>query len=257
MNDDDDEPARCAYCREPLQPHEWTKKCERCAVEHHQECFEALSGCSDCAAYASGRRQERPARPRPAKPRQAEVPLPDGFRIERSASELVLEVPWRDATTGPLAVGCVVWNAIVLLGVAFAVSVMKSSVLFGVGILLVVLAAGAAGPVLAYLLLGALLNTTTLRADAQTLSLRSGPVPFPGDDIPVEDIAQLYCKASRSHGKRGRTYLTYDLKLIDRQGQKRDLFGGLQSPEQARFLEQELETFLGIVDRPVRGELEG
>jgi hypothetical protein len=32
--------------------------------------------------------------------------------------------------------------------------------------------------------------------------------------------------------------------------------GGLEAPEPALFIEQQLEMFLGITDRPVPGELE-
>jgi hypothetical protein len=39
-----------------------------------------------------------------------------------------------------------------------------------------------------------------------------------------------------------------------RDGTDVKLIGGLEKPEQAVYIEQQIESFLGIVDHPVQGE---
>ena len=48
--------------------------------------------------------------------------------------------------------------------------------------------------------------------------------------------------------------MTYEVHLIDRNYKHAKLVTGLPSSEHALYLEQEIERFLHIADRPVRGE---
>jgi hypothetical protein len=42
-----------------------------------------------------------------------------------------------------------------------------------------------------------------------------------------------------------------------RDGRERKIMSGLDSPEEALFVESEIEKYLGITDRPVAGEYKG
>jgi hypothetical protein len=52
------------------------------------------------------------------------------------------------------------------------------------------------------------------------------------------------------------TRVTYQLSAISTQNKKIKLLGGLNSPDEVRFLEQKIEEQLGIKDRPVEGEMD-
>lgn len=110
------------------------------------------------------------------------------------------------------------------------------------------------GIVSLYVGLCMLVNSTTIRTDRVTLTLSRGPLPWPGRfAIKVSDIEQFYCRESRRLGKHG-YHSTYAIHMLTHRQEDRLFFGALVSPEQGVFIETELEHFLDIVDRPIRGE---
>jgi hypothetical protein len=68
-------------------------------------------------------------------------------------------------------------------------------------------------------------------------------------------LQQLYTKRHVSHSKNG-TSINYELRVTTTDGRDEKLMGGFNKQEQALFIEQEIEKFLGIEDRPIRGEVE-
>ena len=101
-----------------------------------------------------------------------------------------------------------------------------------------------------------LLNSTRLEVDRQTLSVRHGPVPWPGGiRLPVTDLEQLYVgwevyRAPRS----GRRSYTFTLRAKLKQGGDAVLVGGPIDLDRAKALEQVLELHLGIANVPVTAE---
>lgn len=103
------------------------------------------------------------------------------------------------------------------------------------------------------------LNTTTITADAQTLTIHHGPLPVrKGKQVLVAAIEQLYCKQIKHtrSGKHGtKTFYSYAVfaRLTDKRALP--LVEQLTDPAQALFIEQQLELHLHIIDVPVEGEL--
>jgi hypothetical protein len=112
---------------------------------------------------------------------------------------------------------------------------------------------------LGYRVLAHIVNTTTITADAQTLTIHHGPLPVrKGKQVLVAAIDQLYCKQVKhtTSGKNGtKTYYSY--AVFARLTDERELLlvEKLPNPEQALFIEQQLEAHLHIIDVPVDGEL--
>ena len=107
---------------------------------------------------------------------------------------------------------------------------------------------------LAYYALTGYVNRTVVYVNPKLLRVRHGPLlPRRNSQIKVKDIKQLYVKQHVQRTKKGST-TTYQLYVTNRNGQKTELASGLDSPEQALFLEQEVERYLGIEDKPVPGE---
>jgi hypothetical protein len=89
------------------------------------------------------------------------------------------------------------------------------------------------------------------------LSIQHGPIPARGNRaLSGEEISQLYCK-ERSTSSKGGVSRAYEVRAILVDGRQLTLLDKLPSPDQALFIEQELERRLGIVNQPVEGELGG
>ena len=105
---------------------------------------------------------------------------------------------------------------------------------------------------LIYYILSLLLNKTTVNLTRSEVSVHHGPMPWYGAKaVAASDIDQLYAK-ERVGGRRG-TQVTYEVHMIDRQNTHRKLVSGLDSPEHALYVEQEIEAYLEIENRHVRG----
>jgi hypothetical protein len=113
----------------------------------------------------------------------------------------------------------------------------------------------AAGLFIGYYSLCGFTNHTVLRVRNGVLSVRHGPLPWPGNkEVPTADIQQLYCEEQRNQGKNGVTY-TYRLSAMLRSGKREVLMDGIDSPDVPRFVEERVERLLRIPDLPVTGEL--
>ena len=103
------------------------------------------------------------------------------------------------------------------------------------------------------------LNRTHITADYQKISIRHGPLPWFGNkNIEAWDLKQLYAKEkiSRSHGRHGSsTRTSYAVRAVTKSGRNIKLVGGLTTQEQAIFIEQKIEKYLGIKDASVPGEI--
>lgn len=117
----------------------------------------------------------------------------------------------------------------------------------------------AVGVGLTYFVLAGLLNSTVIRVADGMVSVRHGPIPWLGNlDVPIDGIEQLYCqnKLRTKHDENGHatTSMHYEVHaVID--GQKKKLLSGLHEADHALFVEQRLERFLRLENRPVPGEM--
>lgn len=109
------------------------------------------------------------------------------------------------------------------------------------------------GIALTYGLFAGLLNRTEITFDRQQLSVWHGPLPWWGNrSLPLGEIRQLYTKESNVKKNRRPTY---HLFYAGRDGRSKKLLSGLDSPDIALFIEQQLEAWLNIPDQSVPGEI--
>jgi hypothetical protein len=107
--------------------------------------------------------------------------------------------------------------------------------------------------------ISSLINRTILTVDNGELLIQHRPLPYPGKRLSAGDIQQLFAKQRISRSYNNSTHssnssVTYELRALLHDGGEKKLLGGLNTSEQAQYIEQELERFLRIKDRPVRGE---
>jgi hypothetical protein len=187
------------------------------------------------------------------------IPMPARWKMQREGGVLVFSHRWFRPLFIFLAFFGLLWNSFLFqwYHVAFGLTSEQSfsalSILFVVLPLLHV----AAGLALTYFTLAGFLNTTTISVDHVSIRVRHFPLPWlHAGSINNSDLDQLYCKESRQESK-GQTYYRYKLCALLRNGRERVLLSNMDSPDQALYLESELEKALGITDKPVAGEYKG
>lgn len=202
----------------------------------------AIAKCTNCNAVFSFA-DRFPA----ATPPKLKVDRPENIQVTRSTNELTIVRKWFGPIFFFFAFFSVFWNGITWTFVLIAISTGNYSMLAFISLHLVV------GLGVLYYTAALLLNSTEIRVGRRYLSVKNSPLPFPGNcTVPVGRIEQVYCKEKISRG-RNRS-VTYEIYAIAEQDRRQDIIKGLPSAEEAVFLEQEIERFLGIEDRPVRGE---
>ncbi|HBL15234.1 MAG: hypothetical protein A2X36_03165 [Elusimicrobia bacterium GWA2_69_24] len=181
--------------------------------------------------------------------RKPAVSLPEGMSIRQDGSDLLLTRKWFSIKYLGLLFFCVFWDGFLVVWYTIAFTqggplLMKLFPMIHVAV----------GVGLTYTAVAGLLNRTFIRVNASELSVTHGPLPWPGKKVVRGDLDQLFCEEQVHHGKNGTT-VTYTVSAVVRGGKRIPLAAGLDAPDQARFVEQEVERFLGIGDRPVTGEL--
>jgi hypothetical protein len=239
--------------------------CEACqaALRAEDVRFDlALAKCHMCGAvYDFASRQTRGApteAPRGLAPIRPRAARPVRLHEEENDQGTVLSWRWFGAKHVFTALGCLIWDGVVL--VFLSMVLMSRAPLVS---LLFILPHLSAGLFLTYRSLAGLLNTTRVEVRQRELTIRHGPLPWPGNrTVSGHELTQLYCQKGRvkvwgnikfvlpSSGNE-----SYSLLAIDRQGRQVKLLSGIEDMDMVLYLELALERRLGIEDSPVAGEL--
>jgi hypothetical protein len=114
---------------------------------------------------------------------------------------------------------------------------------------------GMIGVGLTYFVIAGYINKTYITVAYESLTVQHKPLPFSGGKtIKSSDLKQLYSKELIHHG-RGKTSYSYEVQAITHSDTTVKLLSGLETSEQALFIEHEIEKYLGISDQLVRGEI--
>ncbi len=116
----------------------------------------------------------------------------------------------------------------------------------------------AVGVGIGYSAVAGLLNRTTITIERDTLTVKHGPLPWLGNrEIAKQDLQQLFCREKINHRRGNASHsstISYEVhaQLGDSEVK---LVSNLTDARQALFIEQLIETTLGVEDVPVAGEL--
>jgi hypothetical protein len=172
------------------------------------------------------------------------------YRLSAAAHpHVVLERSWFAPTVFFMAFFCVFWDGFLVFWYAMALSA-KGAHAHAAPLLFPLLHVGA-GIAITYTTICGFVNTTRIAIENGALSVRHGPLPWPGNrDVAIASIVQLFC---REHvGNKGSR--SYSVNALLKQGTTSTVLKGLTDAEQALYIEQIVEKRLGIVDAPVAGE---
>ncbi|MGD8451320.1 MAG: hypothetical protein PVJ57_05825 [Phycisphaerae bacterium] len=217
----------------------------------------AIARCRTCNAvfsFADALDRERGGPvTRSAASDEVPVPQPRGLHVEDWDGNLRITRRWFSPAFIFLVFFCAFWDEFLVFWYSIAFGGDAPWIMAVFPILHVAVGIG-----LTYFTLCGFVNRTVITVDAGQLAIRHGPLPWPGNRVvPTGDLEQLYCRERLRHSNRGRTSVQYELHAATVGGGRIKLLGMLDDPEHALFLEQRIEQYLGITDRPVRGEYRG
>lgn len=95
-----------------------------------------------------------------------------------------------------------------------------------------------------------LLNTTTITANHQRITVKHGPIHwYAPDPLATGQVDQLFVFRKTDH--------SYQVRVRMQNGRCIMLLGGIRDDVHARYIEKRLEAYLGLEDRAVPGEFKG
>lgn len=191
------------------------------------------------------------------------LPMPEKFEIKEGLQSLEISYPWMSPKYYFLLFFTIVWVVMFIasLGILAAGFILfpeameehwKPSYYFYM-LPTLLLHAGTS----AFLIYGTacgFLNKTYIKVNHSEIDISFAPIYAPGaKTIPASDIKQLFVREKVSKGD-GSVAIGYQVEVIDTNEKKHPLIKDLDEAQQARYIEQKIEQFLGIKDEAVHGE---
>jgi len=183
-------------------------------------------------------------------PSKRAVEMPDDYTMSMEGSGLVLVRRWFSWKYLFMLFFCVFWDGFLVFWYTAAFKTNGPLMVKLFPLLHVAVGVG-----LTYATLAGFLNRTKISLNSAELRIRHYPLPWPGNRLlQRQELDQLFCEEKLSSSRNSVSY-TYSLSAVLTGGKRVKLISGLDNPEDALFLEQKIEGYLGITDRPVAGEM--
>jgi len=193
------------------------------------------------------------ANPKPAT--RKIVPMPPQYEVLQLRSSLDISFDWKSNSDSFLWWFSLLWNSIVIPA---ALIIFMMGEWFGLLIISLHLLVAFC---LAYYFVATWFNKTHIIVTDQNLTITHSPIPAfwrKQQAYASGDIDQLFCieyKASTTNGDPDYAYMVKAIIKNEAYNKPITLISGLAKPEQALYIEQQIEHFLGIKNRLVTGEL--
>ncbi len=181
--------------------------------------------------------------------RRASVPLPKGIVAEEQNGKLHISLKWFRWTNLFLTFFTIFWDCFTI--VWFGISISNGAYfMLPFGSL-----HAAVGLFLTYTVLANHINKTSITVDRENVSVKIGPLPWPGNHlIKSSDVTQLYSKSVITRNRNSESE-HFEVHAVLKNRTHLCLAKTLEEMEQAFYIEQKIEDFLKIEDEPVRGEI--
>lgn len=206
-----------------------------------------VAKCGNCGAMFSlgaargGRRDDDEER--------EEVGMPKGMQVRRSGSGLQIRWRWFSVKFIILTFLCLFWNGFMVVWFTAAIR-NERPMMMAFGSLHALVGLG-----LLYYTIAGYVNSTLITLSKKRLTIKHGPIPAAKNkDIRADQIKQVFCTEKIRRSRNG-THYSYEVHAILRGSKREKLLAGLERVEQGLYLEQEIEEFLEIEDKKVRGEV--
>ncbi|QQL44216.1 hypothetical protein [Sulfuriroseicoccus oceanibius] len=210
----------------------------------------AAARCPHCnSLFAIPTHTSAPPQP-PEQPKiRPKARQPKNINVSTQRGDLILERRWFSPAILFFLFFALFWTGFSVFWVIGASAVGGFFGLFGLPFV-------AIGIGMLYAVAAGIMNSTTIQVGASALSVKHGPLPWAGNkSIPRHQIAQIFCREVTRQTKNG-SNTTYTVEVVSTDNHREPLIKSLNQEDEALYIEQQLETFLGIKDSPVRGEME-
>jgi hypothetical protein len=196
------------------------------------------------------------------------VRVPDGLSIERRRADeeardpyrhealrrddLTITWRWRSRKHLGLISFALLWNAFIAFWLTAVAAMGGPWPMLAFGSLFALVGVG-----LAYAAAAAVVNRT--RVDIEGAGLRVGQRPLPtraAVRILADEVDQIYVAQTTPYTHNEVPVIAYTVRARLRSAREIDLVAHMDTPEQALWVEQQLENCLGIEDRAVLGEIQ-
>jgi hypothetical protein len=171
------------------------------------------------------------------------VPVPTNVVCEKKATHITLTERWFSWTSVVMAPFCILSDAAVVGVYALMPKgdiALPAFLALLPGILLALWAS--------YYVLARLVNRTVVRVTASELSLRHGPLPWPGNrSLLVQHVKEFHCGQRASRNYAGDVWETYTLNAVLEDGRQVELLHKIGSPGAAHLLGQQVTGWLAAV----------
>lgn len=176
---------------------------------------------------------------------------PKSFEHITTMRGVVLRRKWFGPNAFALLVVALFWNGFL---VAWYTLAMRSDGPMRIVMLLFPLIHLLIGLLVAYAALAQFINKTDISIEPDRLTVKTYPLPF-GKTLRFDpaSIQQLYVKEIVRRTKNG-YHRRHVVMLQDSTGKERKLVENLNDASEAAYIEQQLESIMGIRNRPVEGE---
>ena len=180
--------------------------------------------------------------------KREEVALPKGMVMNRDPIHLEIIRRWYGSSVIIMTILCFMYAMFILI---FSEGILEGNIFTIINSSFF----GFIGLFLVYYTIAGYINSTHIRADRDFLIIQHKPLPWFGNkSIPSRELDQLYSKMSVYY-YRGEDHYSCEIRAKMKTNQDIKLLSKLSNPHQALYVEQEIERFLNIVDRPVEGEM--
>ncbi len=188
----------------------------------------------------------------PEKPKRRKLKTPDRFSIEAHPDLLRIVYRWFQPTVAvSVTIFVILWDGFLIFWYASAIG--KGSWLMALfGSLHALVGIG-----FTYYVVALYRNRTEITVAGGRVSVRHLPLPWVGNTtLDAHNIEQLYVKQNLRRSRRSASY-SYEVRAVTHSGPEETLVRGLDEPRHAFYIEQQIENYLGIENRPVYGEFQG
>ncbi len=184
--------------------------------------------------------------------------IPPGIEVLKIESMLEIMINWRRSGKYFILFFAIMWN--LMLGFMIISAFASGIGTEGFLLMLFMLPFIGVGGYLLYSGLGQIFNTTYVTVNNRHLSIEHKPLNLltkRDKFMNRENVEQLYVRRYSMGTSNGQKVYAYTVMIQLNDGKSHILVQGLRSLESARYIEQEIENYMNIEDKPVHGEWKG
>lgn len=182
------------------------------------------------------------------------VARPKGFDVKVTGGEVSISWKWYKPRFALILIVGMAWTGVLMFGLMQNMD--KIGVEDPLPLMMFITFTGIGGGLIYWALCG-FVNETIVTAGNGVLRIEHKPLWWPGARvIKAENIAQLYGIKRVHQNRDGTEYIYYEV-MMARKGSSlhQRIVGQLESPDEALYIEQQVEKNLGIVNQRVNGEI--